>query len=74
MDRTNDQLEAAASTLLNAVALTVDLTVATEISQLLQILKLEHSALNVAVLNARVGYDYALYSPCVLPKSGASCE
>ena len=63
VDRTTDRLEAEAAKLPNAVALTVDLTVANDISKLLQILKMEHSELNIAVLNAATAYDYALYSP-----------
>jgi uncharacterized oxidoreductase len=61
-DRTTDQLAAEAGKLKDAVAITVDLTNDNEINRLIQTIKLNHSELNIAILNAGAANDYSLYS------------
>ena len=61
-DRSIDQLKIEVSKLENAVAIAVDLTNENDINKLIQTIKLNHSELNIAVLNAGVANDYSLYS------------
>jgi len=61
-DRSIDQLKIEAAKLENAVAIAVDLTDENDINKLIQTIKLNHSELNIAVLNAGVANDYSLYS------------
>jgi len=61
-DRSIDQLKIEAAKLENAVAIAVDLTDENDINKLIQTIKLNHSELNIAVLNAGAANDYSLYS------------
>ena len=61
-DRSIDQLKIEVSKLENAVAIAVDLTNENDINKLIQTIKLNHSELNIAVLNAGAANDYSLYS------------
>jgi len=60
-DRSADRLKNEAAKLENAVAIIVDLTNEDDISKLIQTIKLNHSDLNIAILNAGARNDYAPY-------------
>jgi len=62
VDRSAKQLEMEAAKLDNAVAIAADLADEDELSKLIQKLKLNHSELNVAILNAAAAYNHTLYT------------
>jgi len=51
-DRSIDQLKTEAAKLDNVVTITVDLTDENDVNKLIQTIKLNHSELNIAILNA----------------------
>jgi uncharacterized oxidoreductase len=61
-DKSIEQLKTEAAKLKNAEAIDVDLTNENDLNKLIQTLKLNHSDLNIAVLNAGTANDYSLYS------------
>ena len=61
-DRSIDQLKTEAAKLKNAVAIAVDLTDENDVNKLIQTIKLNHSELNIVLLNAGAANDYSLYS------------
>ncbi|SDD99395.1 uncharacterized oxidoreductase [Mucilaginibacter pineti] len=62
VDKSADLLETEAKKLNNSTAITTDLTNDNDLNKLIQTIKLNHSDLNVAILNAGAANDYSLYS------------
>jgi len=62
VDKTRETLDAEVAKLPNAIGITADLTKESDINRLIQAVKLDHSAINVVILNAAVANNYLLYS------------